>query len=84
LKQSRSSRLCGERDSRFSVEATSNDHALDRGLDGAADRAVGGEAEPKVYPGIGHLDRLTAAPWPPSLAPVADDIAGFVVRHTPP
>lgn len=44
----------------------------------AAAIAAGGRAEVRVHPRIGHLDSLKAAPWVPSRAPVADDIAGLI------
>jgi acetyl esterase/lipase len=44
----------------------------------AAARAAGGRVEEHVYPGFGHFDILMTAPWVPSLAPAADDIAAFV------
>ena len=47
----------------------------------AAMRAAGGEAEVRLYDGIGHLDILLAGLWLPSLAPTADDIAAFVRDH---
>lgn len=47
----------------------------------AAMRAAGGEAEARLYPGIGHLDILMAGLRLPSFAPTADDMADFIRRH---
>lgn len=47
----------------------------------AAIRGAGGEAEARLYPGIGHLDILMAGLRMPSFAPTADDMADFIRRH---
>ncbi|WP_149535437.1 alpha/beta hydrolase [Siccirubricoccus phaeus] len=44
-------------------------------------RAAGGEAAWKIYFGLGHIGLLMSLPGLPSLAPVADDMAGFIRRH---
>ncbi|MDB5373615.1 MAG: hypothetical protein JWP04_2257 [Belnapia sp.] len=44
----------------------------------AAIREADGEAEDKLYRGIGHIDILMAGPWMPSLAPTANDVAAFI------
>lgn len=46
-------------------------------------RRVGGQAEARIYPLIGHAGIMMLMPWLPSMAPVVDDLTRFVRAQSP-